>query len=193
MSSPNLFSVNATSASHIALTTRCFQSLKSQVGVTIFLQPPLTCCYKKPTLRWHPYHYYNFTKIQFRVKNQALNKFLEFPLAEKWEKKIRQNAVEKWLINVMSIHQGLFYAKRLGNSIHCKVIFTFFVNFFLRCFFALGIIKYEYFQDRSNLIIDWTLTHTTSQGQSLRRSNGNERVLNTLQIFINGASTSDAV
>ena len=41
--------------------------------------------------------------------------------------------------NGMTITLGLFYAKRLGNRVHCMFIFTFFVHLFLSGFvFAHG-------------------------------------------------------
>ena len=45
-------------------------------------------------------------------------------------KKLLQDApLDAWLINFngMSTRQGLFYALRLENYVHCMFIFTFFV------------------------------------------------------------------
>ena len=39
--------------------------------------------------------------------------------------------------NGISTHQGLFYAYRLRNRVHCSFIFAFLCNSFLRGFFAL--------------------------------------------------------
>ena len=47
-----------------------------------------------------------------------------------------------WFINVngMSTRLELFYAKRLGNCVHCTFIFTVWYSFFLRGFFFLYIV-----------------------------------------------------
>ena len=59
--------------------------------------------------------------------------------------------------NDMSIRQGIFYAQKLGNRVHCTFILTLFVwllffSFFF--FFAYRLIQFE------------TLTSTTTPGQS---------------------------
>ena len=43
--------------------------------------------------------------------------------------------------NDMSNHQGLLYAERLGNCIHCKFIFIFFILLFLESSFCLHTVK----------------------------------------------------
>ena len=59
--------------------------------------------------------------------------------------------------------------------------------------FAHSLIEYKSFLNRFFLLIDRTLTGTTTPGQSQTNNNGNEGVFHTLQIFITMASPSDAV
>ena len=71
--------------------------------------------------------------------------FWGIPIEKHWIKKLCSLYVHiyifmiNWLIdfNGMSICQGIFYALRLRNQIHCLFIFTFFVSLFLKSFFFL--------------------------------------------------------
>ena len=93
----------------------------------------------------------------------------------------------------MLTHLGLFYAYWLVNCSYCMFIFTFFVKQIFKSFFVHSFIEYKWFLNGSILPIDGALTGTILLRQSNPWSNGNEEVLNTLQISKTGTSPSDAV
>ena len=81
--------------------------------------------------------------------------------------------------NGISIHLELFYAKKLGNCIHCTILFTFFMwilKFFL-CTVFLPDTNYVHIDLFDPQI--WLGLVLPLWGQSESESNSNERVLHS--------------